>query len=48
MESTLLEDPETRRYRHHIIEGVARVQDKLVSSLERNIDRCDLARPPAL
>jgi hypothetical protein len=40
MENTLLEDPETRRYGGHIVSGVARVQDKLINALERNIDRC--------
>jgi hypothetical protein len=42
MEGALIEDSETCRFEREIRTGVARVQDKLIYSLERNIDKFEL------
>jgi hypothetical protein len=42
MEGAMIEDSETCRFEREIRTGVARVQDKLIHSLERNIDKFEL------
>ena len=42
MEGAMVEDSETCRYERDIRSGIARVQDKLIYSLERNIDKFEL------
>ena len=42
MEGAMVEDSETCRYEKDIRTGIARVQDKLIYSLERNIDKFEL------
>jgi hypothetical protein len=42
MEEVLLEDPDTRQHSSSIQQGVARTQDKLTKSLDRNIDKFEL------
>ncbi len=42
MEGAMIEDSETCRFEREIRTGVARVQDKLIYSLERNIDKFEL------